>query len=282
MTPLAELKPKKKINLIELVMKAGHDVLPWHQTKGHPASNPNFCYEWCFQDPKAGFIFNLWHEEMVEDEYGITVSGNKRDMLAKARSPDLNLKSKRAASSRIKRARLFDDYLREILNTPQTFNVIIQSGSLQSIDTYESAKAEKRMLDNSVWRLQSYNLENGDYVLARGAVSFVDQFSNEADIGNVNPKKAERTSKVYHRDPKVRNAVLLRSEGYCEHCAERGFQTPHGLYLETHHIIPLSEGGPDTIDNVIALCPNDHRKAHFGVQKDEMRAQLFESIFSKT
>lgn len=31
-------------------------------------------------------------------------------------------------------------------------------------------------------------------------------------------------------------------------------------FLEVHHIHYLSNGGNDTIDNVIALCPNCHRK----------------------
>ena len=33
-------------------------------------------------------------------------------------------------------------------------------------------------------------------------------------------------------------------------------------YLESHHIIWLSEGGSDTLDNTAALCPNCHKKMH--------------------
>ena len=39
-------------------------------------------------------------------------------------------------------------------------------------------------------------------------------------------------------------------------------------YLEAHHLKWLSKGGTDTIDNVVALCPNCHRKMH--IVKDEM------------
>ncbi|MBC8673865.1 HNH endonuclease [Aeromonas hydrophila] len=35
-------------------------------------------------------------------------------------------------------------------------------------------------------------------------------------------------------------------------------------YLEVHHIQPLANGGEDTIQNTMALCPNCHRKRHFG------------------
>jgi len=29
--------------------------------------------------------------------------------------------------------------------------------------------------------------------------------------------------------------------------------------------VPLSEGGEDTLENAIALCPNCHRKMHYGI-----------------
>ncbi|SFB88291.1 HNH endonuclease [Marinospirillum celere] len=35
-------------------------------------------------------------------------------------------------------------------------------------------------------------------------------------------------------------------------------------YLEVHHKTPLALGGEDTVENAIALCPNCHRKAHYG------------------
>src|SRR3546814_17884168 len=72
-------------------------------------------------------------------------------------------------------------------------------------------------------------------------------------------------SLVYIRDPRVRSAALLRAAGRCEYCDALGFVRADGaIYLETHHIIPLHAGGPDTVQNVICLCPNHHRAAHSG------------------
>jgi len=33
-------------------------------------------------------------------------------------------------------------------------------------------------------------------------------------------------------------------------------------YLETYHVIWLAEGGDDSIENTVSLCPNCHRKMH--------------------
>lgn len=45
-------------------------------------------------------------------------------------------------------------------------------------------------------------------------------------------------------------------DGRCGYC-----DTIFG-YLDTHHIIPLSENGPDIPSNITYLCPNCHRLAH--------------------
>ena len=34
-------------------------------------------------------------------------------------------------------------------------------------------------------------------------------------------------------------------------------------YLEVHHLKRLADGGSDTIENAVAVCPNCHRELHF-------------------
>ena len=55
-----------------------------------------------------------------------------------------------------------------------------------------------------------------------------------------------------------------KANGICQLCNQSApFNNIDGEpYLETHHIIWLSEGGEDSIQNTVALCPNCHRKIH--------------------
>ncbi len=79
----------------------------------------------------------------------------------------------------------------------------------------------------------------------------------------------------YKRDQKIRDKVLKRSNNKCEYCKNKTFQKPdENFYLEVHHIEFLSEGGKDEENNMIALCPNCHRKFHFGKDKDKMKEKL--------
>lgn len=81
------------------------------------------------------------------------------------------------------------------------------------------------------------------------------------------PKVVYRLVQDYRRDPDVVAEALYRAEGFCEKCKEKApfIKRSNGeLYLEVHHIIPLSQGGLDSLENVISLCPNCHREIHFG------------------
>jgi putative restriction endonuclease len=51
----------------------------------------------------------------------------------------------------------------------------------------------------------------------------------------------------------------------CQVCNE-GIQTNSGLYVEAAHVKPLGapHNGPDSMDNIICLCPNHHVKFDFG------------------
>jgi 5-methylcytosine-specific restriction enzyme A len=81
------------------------------------------------------------------------------------------------------------------------------------------------------------------------------------------PNKVSVQSEAYVRNTDVIAEVLARAHGICESCSQpapftrRSDGTP---YLEVHHRIRLADDGEDTIENAIALCPNCHRKAHYG------------------
>jgi predicted HNH restriction endonuclease len=71
----------------------------------------------------------------------------------------------------------------------------------------------------------------------------------------------------FDRNPDVVAEVLSQASGKCQKCGALApfFRKSDGSpYLEVHHKIPLAFGGEDTVANAIALCPNCHRKAHYG------------------
>lgn len=75
---------------------------------------------------------------------------------------------------------------------------------------------------------------------------------------------SESQSSVYTRSVFIKEYARRVSNGVCQLCdKDAPFRDKHGKpFLEVHHIQYLSEGGSDSMENVVALCPNCHRKIH--------------------
>ncbi|ASK18475.1 HNH endonuclease [Halomonas sp. N3-2A] len=85
--------------------------------------------------------------------------------------------------------------------------------------------------------------------------------------GNKHPTQKEVKTYAYVRDPKVVAQVLREAKGICFDCENKGpfiSKVTGQPYLEVHHVQMLKDGGPDTPENVVALCPNCHRARHYG------------------
>ncbi|EJG0655455.1 HNH endonuclease [Vibrio antiquarius] len=87
------------------------------------------------------------------------------------------------------------------------------------------------------------------------------------------PKRAKTESTTYERSEYVKEFALRRADGHCDLCNQKGpFKSKMDRwFLEVHHIKWLSKGGLDTVDNVVALCPNCHRKMHLVAFPEDIR-----------
>lgn len=100
-------------------------------------------------------------------------------------------------------------------------------------------------------------------------------------IGNEIPGLVAHSHQDRVRSSKVKAWVLAHARGYCELCKLKSFLMEDGTpYLEVHHLHQLANGGPDTIENAVALCPTCHRKLHHAARQDQNSAirQLYIQI----
>lgn len=89
------------------------------------------------------------------------------------------------------------------------------------------------------------------------------------------PKRSS-TREVYERSEDVKKYVLCRAQGRCEACRTVApFLTlTKKPFLEVHHINRLAEEGLERIDRVAAICPNCHRRCHYGEDSLAYNAKL--------
>ena len=56
---------------------------------------------------------------------------------------------------------------------------------------------------------------------------------------------------------RIRDKLLVDAMHRCCLCPQH-----EDVTIDLHHILPISEDGPNTEDNLIVVCPNCHRKIH--------------------
>ncbi len=264
------MEPKDKPNVIELVKSAGVDVSDWANCNTYASRNPKYCYEWAFVEPNKVVVLNLWHHCMEEKIGGVIMRNiNMREDAENIDEP-----------SRAHRARMFDDAIKTALKDKLQVRVIVQVGKPPGTND----TVAKRSLDPVAWTITNYNWKTGQCSLTRGVReinrSRIEQENALNDLvdvpeGNNFPDRAKVVGQIIKRDNKVRAYVLKRAKGKCEYCSVEGFVTANGrFYVETHHIIALCDSGHDTVDNVIALCPQHHRQAHYGKDAESLEVQF--------
>jgi len=285
---LARLRPTAKRAVIDLVKAGGINVSCWYVKKDgarseKPRSNPAYCYNWSFGGGNEPLLACLWHGSMRIERDLIIFDDNLRDAAAELQAiADVTGETdevRNRARAQARRALAVDAVFAEAYATTKSMRVIVNEGLRRPADMLgkESSKVELRMLDTVSWHVQDYNPATGQLRLVRDSAAansisrplrpatlpfeFVDQHT----IGTDEVRRKELTGLGYERSRTVRDVVLARASGVCELCGKQGFQTTAGtIFLETHHVVPLSENGVDRVENVVAICPNEHREAHYG------------------
>lgn len=274
MATLSQLIPTKKHRVYDILEELNFDMTDWTESltnkNGNPTANPKYCFNWSFvREDKQVVVLNLWHEEMEIE--------NKR-IFQKHKFKHYALEQ---VGQRKTRSLEIDNAVRMAYENKLPVHVAICLGGLRD------KGVKKRELDSERWFVTGYDRQTGACLIERGfhetAKQLVDQFEAHKITGIAN--QYEQNGLAYVRSSYIRRRVLIRANGFCEFCGFEGFTTNNGAnYLETHHIIPLSEGGLDVEENVIALCSNDHKRAHF--EKDspltkEVLAKIVSSKISK-
>jgi len=124
------------------------------------------------------------------------------------------------------------------------------------------------------------NLDHVEPVLPNDEEDIEELRRRAFEAAEPTPERVPAQRSVFARSRDVRDYVLARAGGICENCREPGpFRRPNGsLYIECHHVHRLSDGGPDSPCNVIGVCPDCHRRAHFGIDRVDFNQRLIERL----
>lgn len=73
------------------------------------------------------------------------------------------------------------------------------------------------------------------------------------------PVKPNTRERVIAR---TKHEVMKRDEGQCDYRDQRGLRCEQKRWLDVHHVVPVSQGGSNRLDNLIILCKAHHALQH--------------------
>ncbi len=122
-----------------------------------------------------------------------------------------------------------------------------------------------RIIDENESKLQTRVRKNSSRINKR-VIQIYEESKNSK-----NPSVYNVTEKRFDRNQALVKEAKIFANGVCQLCGNNApFNDRNDEpFLEVHHINWLSMGGSDSADNVIALCPNCHRKMHIVQDKSD-------------
>ena len=271
MTQKEDLNPKKKQLVSEITAELGIEMTSQ--------------YDWCFGDPDDEAVVFIWYDSIRESDGLIYFLDDTSEWLEQNRDTALTVQKNRAEA--------VGNVLLKAYWKKQPIHVAIVEGTVKKVGNRETSEAQFRELDPERWYPHHRDPVTQQIVVVRGVPQspefdayLEDHRGTEKDDESArrDARTAETTkTTIYDRDPQVVRDVKKRAAGgLCEYCGKQGFPTPQGgFYLEAHHVIPLHCGGADQIWNVVALCAEDHRRAHFGADRNKLRDDLILDVLEK-
>ena len=146
---------------MDIVAQSGIDVSDWANASGHPAKNPKYRSEWCFEKPGKLVLLSLWYEEMKEEKGQIFQLLNYKALAITSE------KNKRPIW--VSRARRMDSLIYQAWRDSLTVRVMVCDGKRQEISKpgAKPSKVNLRYLDPATWRIASYDQSTGACVVER-------------------------------------------------------------------------------------------------------------------
>jgi hypothetical protein len=288
---LDKLKPQVRTNVIDVLKSLEIDVSSWgYRKNGSPIENPSLnsskSSDWTYGGVGSETtVLFLWHSSLKIDTDGKTIFIKDSFKSYKEHYSSIlgNTKegSKHSASPRYEKAQQFERVVAKLFESggPCRVALLTAQDKNNQDDAGDERSVKFRELDSENWYVHGFSWISGEFKLVRGITQPIEaKMDSQFDL-NEPPDKYPTTGSAYWRSLDIKEKVLSRSNGICEFCSTPAFQTyKNTLFLEVHHAVPLGKNGVDALWNVVAICPNHHREAHFGLRREEMLSKFVDYL----
>lgn len=170
---------------------------------------------------------------------------------------------------------------KEILEREKNIKIVEDRKNQYQLNS-DLKESEKEEFEDEITKteeiLENINQERKQTGLK--ALSFEEDNYYDVYKAIIDYEEKHNISRTRSRDPQVALNTKIRTKdenGYY-HCESCGLIDHDLSHFDSHHFIPISDGGPDDIYNTVCLCPFCHRDIHKGKFTDMQNYKLIKTI----
>ena len=95
---------------------------------------------------------------------------------------------------------------------------------------------------------------------------------------NDKSEKITINGKIYKRHNYLMVQIKKYRDYKCQFCSTTILKANGDYYIEACHIKPKAEGGKDSLNNILILCPNCHKLFDYGNRVSEKKSKATYSV----
>lgn len=166
--------------------------------------------------------------------------------------------------------KLVKEYQDDLLNIFPTLQNYYKSDALNHflVAVYQGQELISDYLQIEIFEneLEQHEIECGGEI---------DQIDNEKlytkiiECENSKSEKITINGKTYKRHNYLMALIKKYRDYKCQFCSTTILKANGAYYIEACHIKPKAEGGKDSLDNILILCPNCHKLFDYGERSKE-------------
>lgn len=140
-------------------------------------------------------------------------------------------------------------------------------------DLLSQSKGNAASFDEALKNMAKLYLEKNDPVLKAERVlkkkivreTQIDSQNDNSGTNLPGSQKDWSLRPVFERRPiptDIHHEIYFRDQGECQQLGLDGKKCRDSRWIDVHHLVPVAEGGPDTVENLITLCKAHHQMEH--------------------
>lgn len=176
---------------------------------------------------------------------------------------------------------LVKKYQDNLLNDFSTLQNYFKADELNHfiVAVYEGQEliSDYLQIENFENELEQHEIENsvkGD----SEEINKKELYEKIVECGNDKSEKIIINGKTYKRHNYLMVQIKKYRDYKCQFCSTTILKASGGYYIEACHIKSKAEGGKDSLDNILILCPNCHKLFDYGKRGNEKKSKATYSV----